>query len=393
MQRFSLAIGLGLALGIGPGVALGDSPAIGEPAPAIGLEELLQAPDGTTADWESLRGKVVVLEFWATWCGPCVAAIPHLNEVAEKTKDKSVQFISITDENAEVINKFLARKPIKSWIGLDTDRSMHDAFGVKGIPRTFIVGPDGKLVADTMADAVTEEVLTAVLAGEKVDVPNMSQMPPGAIIMAGVDPGNASETPLYQVTIRKTDRKWGGTVTSRGRVTAEGVTLSSIVAMAYAARQSRIVCPAALDEQAYTLIINVPQERQDRWREQLQSALSIAFGVRVTPETRETDCYVLAVPEGVEPTLSPAVSTASGGRWSKGYFSGTGQTGEELTKYFESVLGVPVVDEAHLGGHYDVMLKYDGDNVASLVDALRETLGLSLTKTTRPVEVLVIVPE
>ena len=45
---------------------------------------------------DSLKGKVVVLEFWTTWCGPCVAAIPHLNELSEKYADKPVQFIAIS---------------------------------------------------------------------------------------------------------------------------------------------------------------------------------------------------------------------------------------------------------------------------------------------------------
>src|SRR5215469_4401406 len=59
-------------------------PAVGEKPPLLQADELLQAPGDAKVDAESLRGKVVILEFWATWCGPCVAAIPHMNELAEK---------------------------------------------------------------------------------------------------------------------------------------------------------------------------------------------------------------------------------------------------------------------------------------------------------------------
>src|ERR1700744_6269930 len=63
-------------------------PKIGDAPPLLGATDLLQAPPGATFDATSLRGTVVVLEFWATWCGPCVAAIPHLNELADQFKDK-----------------------------------------------------------------------------------------------------------------------------------------------------------------------------------------------------------------------------------------------------------------------------------------------------------------
>ena len=67
-----------------PGRGEGREPQVGEAPPPLGLETILQAPLGTQASWAILKGKVVVLEFWATWCGPCIAAFPHLNEMAEQ---------------------------------------------------------------------------------------------------------------------------------------------------------------------------------------------------------------------------------------------------------------------------------------------------------------------
>lgn len=68
-----------------------------------------------------------------------MAAIPHLNELADKFKDQPVQFIAITDEEENVTVTFLKRKPIRAWVGLDTDKSMFKAYGVSGIPHTVIV--------------------------------------------------------------------------------------------------------------------------------------------------------------------------------------------------------------------------------------------------------------
>src|SRR5512146_3334745 len=79
----------------------------GDAAPALGLEQILQAPGGARADFGSLRGQVVVLEFWATWCAPCIAAQPDLNELVDTFKDRQVQFVSITDEDESVVAQFL----------------------------------------------------------------------------------------------------------------------------------------------------------------------------------------------------------------------------------------------------------------------------------------------
>src|SRR5437016_13882838 len=73
-------------------------PKVGERPPTIGLEKLLQAPEGTKASWAALKGKVVVPEFWATWCGTCVAAMPHLNDRADQLKEHPTQFIVLPHE-------------------------------------------------------------------------------------------------------------------------------------------------------------------------------------------------------------------------------------------------------------------------------------------------------
>lgn len=136
---------------------------VGKRPPPISIEQLLQAPEGARADWKSLAGKVVVLEFWATWCGPCIVSIPHMNELADKFKDKPVQFIAVTNENRFVVERFLGQRQIRAWIGLDTDDSMIRDYGVGSIPYAVVVDKTGMVRAVTTPVRLTEGFLNELL--------------------------------------------------------------------------------------------------------------------------------------------------------------------------------------------------------------------------------------
>lgn len=146
-------------------------PQIGERAPSLSLTGLQQAPDGLDAsdlDFDQFEGKVVVLEFWATWCGPCVAAIPHLNKLADAFADEPVVFLSVTNEDGGWVEQFLEARQIemRSWIGLDTKRETFSAYGIRGIPRTFVIDARGTLVMDTHPMVLTEATVRRVLDGD-----------------------------------------------------------------------------------------------------------------------------------------------------------------------------------------------------------------------------------
>ena len=113
---------------------------VGQPAPEISPAQLLPDQPAANANLRALKGKAVVLEFWATWCGPCVMAIPHLNELTVQFQDKPVVFLSVTDENRAVVEPFLKKRPIEGWVGLARDRKTFADYGVTGVPRTFLIG-------------------------------------------------------------------------------------------------------------------------------------------------------------------------------------------------------------------------------------------------------------
>lgn len=137
---------------------------IGSTAPALDIEHWIQDGNGFFKPVTNFKpGNVYVVEFWATWCPPCVASMPHLAELQDKMRGQNVQIVSISDEPLETVTEFLKRKTQNKAgeettfasvtasysLTTDPDRSAHEAYmeaaRQNGIPTSFIVGKDGKI--------------------------------------------------------------------------------------------------------------------------------------------------------------------------------------------------------------------------------------------------------
>ena len=133
------------------------------------LTTVLQAPDGTMTDNQSLNGKIVVIEFWATWCGPCRRSLSHLNEVAQECKDDPIQFISITFEEEKVVSDFTKDNPIEGWIGIDQASDIPrigktaKAFGVTAIPHAVVIDQHGFIITHTHPSLISREGLLNIM--------------------------------------------------------------------------------------------------------------------------------------------------------------------------------------------------------------------------------------
>lgn len=112
---------------------------VGKPAPDFKLTGM----DGKEVTLASLKGNVVVLDFWATWCGPCVAGFPHMDALSRKYADKGVKVFGMNQkEDKETIDSFLKEKNLTIAVLLDPGE-VADKYQVKGIPQTVIIGRDG----------------------------------------------------------------------------------------------------------------------------------------------------------------------------------------------------------------------------------------------------------
>jgi thiol-disulfide isomerase/thioredoxin len=138
----------------------------GDQAPPVEFEFEVQGPPPAEVNWKALHGKVVILDFWGTWCAPCVADIPHLNELSSRYRGKPVQFIAVGHENPRKVAWFLKKHPMHTWIALDVDLSVYKDYSAFGIPHAVVVDQNGVVAAVLNPKDVTASVIDAVLAGE-----------------------------------------------------------------------------------------------------------------------------------------------------------------------------------------------------------------------------------
>lgn len=135
---------LGSALWIGASLQLGSAVAaeVGKPAPAFDLPGA--SGQVKLAD---LRGKLVYVDFWASWCSPCKQSFPWMNEMQAKYGANGLQIVGIAvDNKREDAETFLKDTPAKFTVAFDTKGDSPKSYQIKGMPSSYLVAPDGRVL-------------------------------------------------------------------------------------------------------------------------------------------------------------------------------------------------------------------------------------------------------
>jgi thiol-disulfide isomerase/thioredoxin len=381
---------------------------VGQPAPALNFTQLYGAPDGTKTDWPTLKGKVVVLEFWATWCAPCIAEIPHLNELAQSVAANNVQFIAVDDEDPAVVTEFLAKKHMAGWVGLDTSSKIFEDYSVKIRPTTIVIDTQGRVAAVLSPQILKAEQLVSLASGAPTVFPTdesaaiREQLLKEANTAAKNPDAGSSTKPLFEISIRPGDpaqqTSMAMTSSSDGsfmRYDMKNTPLPALLRFGLGMPADRLVIHGGSSDTRYSMILVSPGSDIKPLAPALELAIAAAAGMKVSHVAAEEDAYVLQATPRASARLAPTASQFESMCFfdrRDGKLKMVKTTLDDLAPRLEDALGVPVLNETKISGEFDAELTLPKDNLEATKAALEATLGLTLIKTKRQVDRVVLDP-
>ena len=363
----------------------------------IEFTNLLNAPV-KSARLSSLKGKLVILDFWATWCGSCIEAMPHLKALQAKYRN-SLQVIAVGNETVERTMQFLQSRPSNLWFAVDSGRSISALFPHQMIPHDILIGKDGQPLAATSPENITDAVIDSLLAGAKVHLPEKKD---NLLSYEDLIKQNfyAADTVMYRFKIQGEinggpglSHTWLDQPAFSGRrLTCINLPLTTLYMLAYGDFPfSRTIDQVKEGRNAPTYCVDLIVPRPDSLQTSLRRELAARFDLQAKVEPMTKEVQVLRIVDSAKFKSIPR--NISGKRTymvMHGAIDQQSMTMSDLAKCLESYgTGKLTVDKTGNREKLDIKISWQPENPQSLLNVL-SSIGLGLTKEEQTVDMLII---
>jgi cytochrome c biogenesis protein CcmG/thiol:disulfide interchange protein DsbE len=349
----------------------------GQQAPELTLPKLINAPVSSLSGWGGLNGKVVVLEFWATWCEPCAEYLPELNLLAERFRGKPVVFIHITDESEADARAFLAQNKMDGWVAPEAPAAVFKAFRVYGRPHTVLIGRDGKVAGFPRGDLDAEAIMR-LLAGQYT--------PPEA----GAPPLSTG-TALGEFYLARSAAHSGTAQYGPASLTASAMSLEYALEWVYGRVDRFDIKPEAAAAMAasYDIRLRLPVAQAAQKNKFLLDGLEASLGLKVRRSQQEAEVLVLRKAPG-GPVNVMKRQGYGGAELNGATLEVKGASFSVLAARLKEIFGQPVLDETGEAGPYEYRFEFDTADLKTMDLRLQGHLGLRLQRLRRKINVVEI---
>lgn len=344
-------------------------------------------------NFKDAKGKILIIEFWGTWCSPCIPALQHLDEIKNKYPN-DVFVVGISDDSKERLTKFLTKRSVSVPLASEKDTKFNGLFSFNMVPHTIVADKNGKIIAITSPNEVTEDKIKEIIGGKIANFKLKEEKE----FDSKIDYFEADESTDYSV-IQKAFIQGFPSFSTRGkgsfkdrRISCINLSPSSILQLAFKKSFESTIVNLPKERQTYTpenlycFDIIVKNSDKENLYKIMQTEATKLFGIKANIEKRLVDVYVLRkVADILKESTKKETSGGSSGRGIKAEYVEI----DFLVSFLANELQKPVVDETNLKDKYDINFEFASEDPTSLKKVL-ESLGLKISKEKREVEMLVI---
>jgi thiol-disulfide isomerase/thioredoxin len=308
--------------------------------------------------WEQLKGRIVVVDFWGTWCAPCLPGLEKLRLLEKQFAGRPVTFLTVARDEPDRVRKYFSAKGLDLMTFVEDDSRTFESWGVYGLPVVGIVLADGSLLGVTPGENLSAGLLEGLLAGERHKLPPI-QLEPNLEWDRDEIEWRDGVKPEFYVVI-KPAFGGGGYMYKPGsnRISGDGVNLNNMIAAAWQTDSFHIDFGVKhVPEKQYRYAAVVPQGREATLLPTLRDAVQRFFAITVGWQDQEREVLVLKSSKALEPSSSEATLM-----FMRGKITLKRQPVAKLAETLSNFLKTIVVDETGLDSQYDFLLSYRSDS-------------------------------